>query len=120
MYVNPSAIRNEERRAAIIGNTDFEYFKMRGMDNSKAIQRRGLFKQAVETRSTIEWLDAHIKSDGETNYMLRRFTPYFENEILKYVFGYAIDITDRTNFEIKLNETLVEMQKINKELEQFA
>jgi len=120
LYVNPNAIRNEERRAAIIGKTDFEYFKMRGMDNSKAIQRHGLFKQAVETRSTIEWLDAHKKSDGDTNYRLRRFTPYFENEILKYVFGYAIDITERTNFEIKLNEMLVEMQKINKELEQFA
>ena len=120
LYVNPSAIRDKERRAAVIGKSDFDYFRMRGMDDSKAIQRRGLFNKAVESKSTIEWLDAHEKKDGDTIYMLRRFTPYFEGDILKYVLGYAIDISDRINFENRLNKTIAEVQKINKELEQFA
>ena len=120
LYVNPSGIRDAERRAAIIGKTDFDYFRMRGMDDSKAVQRRGLFNQAVETKSTIEWLDPHEKADGDTTYMLRRFTPYFDGEVLKYVLGYAIDISDRINFENKLNKTIAEVQKINRELEQFA
>jgi len=51
---------------------------------------------------------------------LRNFYPYFENNKLKFVIGYGLDITERKEIEIKLNEALESVQKSNSELEQFA
>ena len=39
---------------------------------------------------------------------------------MKFVIGYGLDITERKEIEIKLNEALESIQKTNSELEQFA
>jgi PAS domain S-box-containing protein len=120
LYVNPNAIKSDEVRNFIIGKDDFDYYRFKGMDNSKAIQRRKLFKQAVEKNTTIEWLDEHKKADGSSVFMLRRFTPYFENDKLKYVFGYAIDITELKHYEQELLTKNTELEKLNAELDAFV
>ena len=120
LYVNPHSIRNEERRKAVIGKNDFDYFQSKGMDNSKAIQRRELFKQAVERKTTVEWLDEHRTANNEVKYMLRRLTPYFENNVLKYVFGYAIEVTDSKHYEKELLRKNLELEKLNSELDTFV
>ncbi len=120
LYVNPNAIKSNEVRNFIIGKDDFDYYRFKGMDNSKAIQRRKLFKQAVEKKTTIEWLDEHKKADGSSVFMLRRFNPYFENDELKYVFGYAIDITELKHYEQELLTKNAELEKLNAELDAFV
>ena len=120
LYVNPQGIRNDEVRKFIIGKDDFDYYKYKGMDDSKAKQRRALFMQAIEKNTTIEWLDEHKRPDGTTIFMLRRFYPYFENKKLKYVFGYALDITELKRYEEELLRKNAELEKLNSELDAFV
>lgn len=120
LYVNPNGIKNEEIRKWIIGKDDFDYYKLKGMDDSKAIERRALFKRAVTENTSIEWLDEHFNATRGTVFMLRRFTPYFENGNLKYVFGYAIDATDLKRYENELKRKNSELEKVNSELDTFV
>lgn len=119
LFINPNAIKNDELRQWMIGKNDFDYAKLRGIDDTLARKRREIFDHTVNTASTYEWVDAHTGKDGD-RYILRKFFPYFEKNKLKFVIGYGIDITERKLIEIKLSEALEEVQKSNSELEQFA
>jgi PAS domain S-box-containing protein len=119
IFLNQHAIKNEEIRNWMIGKNDFEYAKYRGVSDSFAQKRWKLFDEAVEKRETIHWIDEH-RTDNQTNYVLRTFYPYFEQDTLKFVIGYGVDITERKMIEIRLTEALKSVKKINDELEQFA
>jgi PAS domain S-box-containing protein len=120
LFVNPHGIKNKEIREWIINKNDFDYVKMKGIDDGNARRRWELFEEAVETKEKVIWIDEHPRPDGKKNYILRNFFPYFENNKLKYVIGYGLDITERKEIEIKLNNALESVQKTNSELEQFA
>ena len=120
LYVNPNGIRNEEIRKWIINKNDFDYVKFKGIDDTNARIRWKLFEEAVQKKEKVAWVDEHPRPDGKTNYVLRNFYPYFENNKLKFVIGYGLDITERKEIEIKLNQALTSVQKSNSDLEQFA
>jgi PAS domain S-box-containing protein len=119
LFVNPHAIKNDELRNWMIGKNDFDYAKLKGIDDSLARKRREIFDHTVKSATTFEWIDKHSGKDGD-NYILRKFYPYFEKNKLKFVIGYGIDITERKNIEIELGNALEDVQKSNAELEQFA
>ncbi len=119
LYINPHAIKNDEIRNWMIGKNDFDYAKMKGIDDALARKRREIFEHTISTRTSYEWVDKHNNGNND-NYVLRKFYPYFENNKLKFVIGYGIDITERKLIEIKLSEALEDIQKSNTELEQFA
>lgn len=120
LYVNPYGIKNKEIREWIINKNDFDYAKMKGIDDGNARKRWERFEEAIEKKEKVLWIDEHPRPDGKLNYILRNFYPYFENNKLKFVIGYGLDITERKEIEIKLNEALESVQKSNSELEQFA
>jgi PAS domain S-box-containing protein len=120
LYVNPNGIKDEEMRKALIGKDDFDYYRMRGADDSKAKKRRALFNQAVERKIAIDWLDEYKKPGGESKFVLRRYTPYFEDDELKYVFGYAVDVTDLKRYENELQKKNSELERLNSELDAFV
>jgi PAS domain S-box-containing protein len=120
LFVNPHGIKNPEIRKWIINKNDFDYTKMRNVDDTLARQRWQLFEDAVESKKKVAWIDEHKNKEGEDIYVLRNFYPYFENEKLKFIIGYGIDITERKVIEIKLNEAIESIKKSNNELEQFA
>jgi PAS domain S-box-containing protein len=120
LFLNKHAIKNDEIRNWMINKNDFDYAKMKGIDDSLAKKRWNIFEDAVDQKKTIQWVDEHKKPDGKTNYVLRNFYPYFEKDALKFVIGYGLDITERKLIEIQLSEALESIQKTNNELEQFA
>jgi hypothetical protein len=120
IFLNKYAIKNDEIRNWMINKNDFDYARMKGIDDSMAKKRWGIFEDAVDQKKTIQWVDEHKKPDGNTNYVLRNFYPYFEKDALKFVIGYGLDITERKLIEIQLSEALESIQKTNNELEQFA
>jgi light-regulated signal transduction histidine kinase (bacteriophytochrome) len=93
---------------------------MRGLSNEIAINRRKHFEEALATKQVTSWIDKHINKQGNVEYKLRNFYPLFEKDQLQFVIGYGIDITKRKQIELQLNQALVQMQKSNDELEQFA
>jgi signal transduction histidine kinase len=60
------------------------------------------FKNMLETRQEVEWEDSVIKKDGKREVKLRRIVPLVtENNEIKFVISYGIDITDRKEIEEK-------------------
>jgi PAS domain S-box-containing protein len=119
LFINHHAIKNKDIRHWMIGKNDFEYANYRNISDEFAQKRWKLFDEAVQKRETIKWIDEH-KTESRTTYLLRTFYPYFEEDELKYVIGYGVDITERKLIEIRLIDALQSVKKINDELEQFA
>ena len=120
IFLNRYAIQNDEIRNWMINKNDYDYAKMKGIDDSMAKKRWNIFEDAVVNKKIVQWIDEHKKPDGNINYVLRNLYPYFENETLKFVIGYGLDITERKLIEIQLSEALESIKKTNDELEQFA
>jgi len=120
IFLNQFAVRNEEIRKWMINKNDLDYAKMKGIDNGIALKRWKKFEDAVSNQSTVQWIDEHKTADGKSNFVLRYLHPYFQNNELKFVIGYGIDITERKLAENKLIAALETLRKTNLELEQFA
>ena len=120
LYLNPNAIADKKMRDWMIGKNDFDYCSLKGTDTDIARKRREIFTDAIEKKISIDWVDEHKTKTGETNFIFRRFYPYFEKDELQFVIGYGIDITSRRKTEIELEGMMKSMSRVNKELEQFA
>ncbi len=119
LFVNPRAIKNKELREWIIGKTDYDYSDFKGIGYEMANKRREIFNQTIANKGGIEFIDEHLV-DEKIYYTLRKFYPYFEEGELKFVIGYGIDITNQKQVELRLEDALDTMKKVNAELEQFA
>ena len=105
LFVNLSAISNDELRNWLIGKNDFDYFERKGSGVEIAEARRAVFNEVIATQKTHEGIDEHLRPDGSIAYKLRRFFPYTEQGDLKLVIGYGIDVT-----ELKMaQKTVVEL-----------
>ncbi|MBU3713684.1 MAG: PAS domain S-box protein [Ferruginibacter sp.] len=120
LFLNPNAIKDKEKRQWLIGKNDFDYAKHFGIDDTIAKRRRDLYDQAIEEKRVVDWIDEHKTKAGELKYVLRNFYPYFEEEDLKYMIGYGVDITETKIAERRLQEALEALKAVNIELEQFA
>jgi light-regulated signal transduction histidine kinase (bacteriophytochrome) len=104
----------------MIGKNDFDYTQLKGIDDSLARFRRAKFEECIKKKEKTEWVDEHTTPDGNKSYKLRIFSPYFENNKLKFVVGYGVDITESKIAELKVIEAMESIKKSNSELEQFA
>ncbi len=113
LFINPIAIGNPEVRSYIIGKDDFEYCEHYGKDIQIAVQRRELFDKVKNSRLPTEFLDKHVKKEGNTIYNLRKFFPVVnnKNEFL-YMIGFGIDITENVEQSLKIEESLKEKEAL--------
>lgn len=102
MFINPSAIQDEFVRNYMIGKDNNEYSRFRKVSPEVHEFRMRNFKRMIETRQEVEWEDSVIKKDGKREVKLRRVFPLVtENDEIKFVISYGIDITDRKEIEEK-------------------
>jgi signal transduction histidine kinase len=106
LFVNLSAISNDELRNWLIGKNDFDYFERKGSGIEIAEARRAVFNKVIATKKTHESIDEHIRPDGSIAYKLRCFFPYTEQGELKLVIGYGIDVTELTTAQKTVMELL--------------
>lgn len=106
LYINPKAIGNQEVRNWLIGKDDFQYVSHRNLPVEIAQKRREVFNKVVSERKILEWEE--IKEiEGKTETILRRMFPVFDDENqLKFVIGYALDITAIKETELQLTKVL--------------
>lgn len=107
LFVNPKAIKNKEVRNWIIGKTDEDYCKEKNKPISIAKTRSELFSNVISNKTAMEWEEKSITTKGEEEFILRRLFPVIdENDEVKLVIGYGIDITERKKSEeaLKINE----------------
>lgn len=97
LYVNPKGIESEEIRDWIIGKTDFDYCKLKDLDQTIAIKRSESFDKVKELES-FEWIDELKLEHGELKYMLRILHPLEGSD--KYILtGYDISVIKKAEFE---------------------
>lgn len=108
LYVNPKGIESEEIRDWVIGKTDFDYCKLKGIDETIAKKRSESFEKVKENES-VEWIDELHTNDGEIKYMLRILHPLEGND--KYILtGY--DITDIKKAEFEKQQYIADLEQM--------
>lgn len=102
LFINPGAIKDDFVRNYMIGKDDYEYTRFRKISPEVHAFRMRNFKHMIETRQEVEWEDSVIKKDGRREVKLRRIFPLVgEDNEIKFVISYGIDITDRKEIEEK-------------------
>lgn len=107
LFVNPSAIKNPEVRAWIIGKTDEEYAAFRNRPAAATAERRRHFDEAIRIGKKIEWEEKIVKPDGSIEYHLRILHPVFDEQgHMDIMIIYGVNITERKEIEekVKLSE----------------
>ena len=119
LFINQNGIKNDELRKWLIGKNDFDYCDFKGVDSTLAQVRRNYFKEAIQTKKQVDWID-EIHKDGTKTYIFRRFYPFFIEGVFAYMIGYGIDVTELKQAQNDLdfkNQILINK---NNELERFA
>ena len=104
LFVNSKGVADQTTRNWLIGKNDFDYYKMKGVDDTLATIRRGYFNQAVKTRKQVDWVD-ETTNEGKKKYVLRRFFPIFKEDKFTNMIDYGIDISELKNLQLKLDDT---------------
>lgn len=108
-YINKTSVDSNDLRNWLIGKSDFDYCRKRGINKELAKTRREHFNKAIRSKEEVEW----IEKCGETKskkYLLRRFYPIFEKGELDYVIGYGFEITERRKAELLVKESQLEQK----------
>lgn len=113
LFVNPIAVQNEDIREFLIGKDDFDYCKHFNKDISIAENRRSFFLDVLTKNTKIEFVDKSITAEGQILYRLRRFSPiYKQNNEFLFMIGFGIDITEKMEQEIRLQQSVEEKQSL--------
>ena len=114
IYVNPAAISNQQHRDWIIGRDDFEYFQHLDCNLAGAAERRSKFKQALETRKRVSWIDNDYRGNQSLVHTKRTYLPVFDgNGKLDKVFGFGLDVTELIDLKDKDEDLSANMRYAN-------
>lgn len=105
LHVTPSAIADPETRDWVIGHTDLEYCKRRGLGPEIAAARQARVREALETRRSSTLEESFTDRNGALRHFVRFVHPVIDDagEVVA-VLGYGLDITERKQFEEQLTE----------------
>jgi two-component sensor histidine kinase/PAS domain-containing protein len=111
MYLNPTAVRDQEVRDFLLGRDDFDYCTFRNLDTRTAQERRVMFLKAQQTKMTVDFEDVSKKSDSTLKYVSRRFVPILNaTGDFSFMLGYGVDITPIKEHELMLSNSLHEKE----------
>ncbi|MEL6615936.1 MAG: PAS domain S-box protein, partial [Bacteroidota bacterium] len=99
-YVTPSAIRDPERRAAVIGNTDEDYARLRGLDPEIPRRRMETILRVARTGEALTFEESFPTQSGEPRHFIRFISPVVgaDGEVTQ-VLGYGLDVSEQKNSE---------------------
>jgi PAS domain S-box-containing protein len=91
MFINKSAVSDDETRSWLIGKTDFDYCTKKNITFEKAEKRMHTFDRVVNERKEVSFEETY--ADGTTK--IRNYFPVINKKTneLDYVIGYSLDIT---------------------------
>ncbi|HEY4110571.1 PAS domain S-box protein [Puia sp.] len=103
LYVNASAIPDQQLREWMIGRTNEEFCQYSGRPVAMARARRMVFEKARRTRRVVEWAESAMDSEGVVQHFQHKVFPVFdESGNLQQVIIYAVRITETKEFEEKV------------------
>ncbi len=119
LFVNPIGIKDDELRRWIIGKNDYDYCRLKNKPKSIAKGRSNLFQRVNDEKREVEWEETLIK-DGTEDYYIRRMTPILDdNNEVKYIIGYGLNITERKIIEQAIVKAKEDSERSAKTKETF-
>ncbi len=98
VYLNPSAVKDNDLRKWLIGKDHYDYCAYRGLPLILADTRKSQYEELIETGKRLEFIEEKVLKNGEIEYIQRQLTSFSIQNML-YVLAYGVDIS-----EIKKNE----------------
>lgn len=120
-FINSAAISDTHMRQWLIGKTNKDYFKSRGLDEKIAVERDRILHEALEKQTTIQLEETMVDRYGKTIHTLKGASPiYNEQKELLCLVGYSLDITSIKEADRQLKEYARELEKKNDDLQHFV
>ncbi|MDD2792840.1 MAG: PAS domain S-box protein [Sediminibacterium sp.] len=107
LFINPVSIKDPELRKWMIGKRDEDYCVYRNRPMKIAEDRREFFNKVIASKQLQSREEMLPQPDGSKKYFIRNMHPVLdENNEVKLVISYGLNITDRRNIEeqVKVNE----------------
>jgi len=112
LYLNPTAVRDEETRNFLLHKTDFDYCAHKGLPTDMAQARHNRFLSVLKTGQSLTWKEEKLK-DGYTEVIARTFVPIKNADgVIEMVLGYGLDVSKLHTTETELNRRLAEYEQI--------
>ena len=103
LFVNKNAVKDDMIREWIIGKDDFDYCRKFNKPISIAESRRSIFNEAINNGPGT--LEEKVPGKRGEQYHLRHMVPiYDENNEVRFVIGYGVDITSIKQTQLDLEE----------------
>jgi signal transduction histidine kinase len=120
-YINSAAIADPAVRKWLIGKTNSDYFKERGLSLEAAHERDRILHEALQKETTIQLEETLIDRNGRQRHTLKGASPiYSEQRELLCLVGYSLDITEIKEADRQLKEYANELEKKNDDLKHFV
>ncbi len=120
-YINSAAINDPQMRNWLIGKTNADYFKERGLDMNLAVERDKILHEALKKETLVQIEEKLTDRQGKLRHTLKGASPiYNEQRELLFLVGYSIDITEMKEADRKLKEYARELEKKNTDLKHFV
>ena len=108
-FVNPSAIRDPETRAWIIGRSNADYCRKKGLPMEIAWQRDRALSRIIREKTTIKFEEVTRDKNGKELVYLRRLVPIFDSRgEVELILGTGTDITRITRHREELETRVAE------------
>jgi signal transduction histidine kinase len=115
-YLNKTSLKDDELRNWMIGKTNIDYFQYKNLDIQEGRRREAFIQSAIDSNKTVYFEDIHRKSTEKEVVMLRSIAPFILHDGKKYLFGYALDISEIKKKNRLAEQKNVKLEKLNKEL----
>lgn len=122
-YVSKSAIADQKLRHWLLGKTNADYAKYRGLTNSFSEQRNAMLDKIIETNEPVKWEEHMTRKDGTSTFHLRYLLPMEIKEHGKSkrrFVGFSFDLNEIKQAEVELVDMNSELTRVNKELDRFV
>jgi len=120
-YINSAAISDPVMRKWMIGKTNQDYFRERGLNINGATERDKILHEALEKGTALQMEESFLDRNGKLCHTLKGASPiYNENKELLCLVGYSLDITSMKEADEQLKEYARELERKNDDLKHFV
>lgn len=117
VYVNRSAIKDDELRTWLKGKTFKDYCKFRNLDLELAEEREKNFRKIIVDGEIYSYEETYLKGTADEKTIFRKMLPYFAQNGEKFILAYGIDITNVRKANEEILDKNKELNKLNLELD---
>jgi signal transduction histidine kinase/CheY-like chemotaxis protein len=120
IYINKAAIKDSITREWLLGKDDFDFFKARNLDLSRAEQRLHHLELVKKTKAPVQFEEATNLSNGKKEIKLRNYHPIIDGDgNITMIIGYGFNISKIKETESELELAREKAENLVKSQEDF-